>query len=189
MIYEAWLRPSINLWCLYRLQSMRHSCIGGLKRLFQQSENKQKVHVMLQCQPLYVVRLELQKTLTGDRDVKMWFCVLFHQRRGKSEEEVCVSAALCHDMLDTLQKRLSCASQVMQGWGGRCCWNRAYNSDSCWKETWCKIGGNNHITRLKDRQIETWDMFYSDIKPIYVNFWHFVKDKCEFGHFHQLVWG
>lgn len=137
------MKHGINLQCLYRLQRKRHSCIRRLKKKkgFQLSEKKQKVHVMLQFRPLYMLWLKLQNThrRAPCKKVILWDILAkqggVRARGEKEEKKKSTSAALCCDMLDTLQKRLSCVSQVMQGRGGPCCWNRAQSTAPQWKVT------------------------------------------------------
>lgn len=89
----------LNLQCLYRLQSMRHYCTRRPNKWFQWGEKKQTVHVMLQFQPLYVLWLEFQNTHWRPQRENVILGDVLAQRGKK-----CASVALCHDMLDALQK-------------------------------------------------------------------------------------
>lgn len=83
------------------------------KKRFQQNEKKQKVHVMLQTQPL-CFSLNY-KILTGGRTVKMWFCGCFSMAERGEGEKTCPQ--FCGGTLpDTLGRQLCFTGNARSGW-------------------------------------------------------------------------
>lgn len=75
--------------------------------MFQQNEKKQKVHILLQFQPICMSWFKLQNTCMRSQceNVMLIYSSRAEQGGRRGYEGEGKSISLCHDMLDTLQKQ------------------------------------------------------------------------------------